>query len=58
VTIGDVTFDFEPTGGFDADYLPARRGADDRLDGSSRTRAHERLAAKRARKRPSDEDES
>jgi GTP-binding protein len=57
VAIGDVTFDFEPAAGFEADYLPARRGSDDRLDASTRTRAHERLAAKRARKLPADEDE-
>jgi GTP-binding protein len=52
VTIGDVTFDFEPTGGADEEYLPTRRGVDERLDSSNRTRAAERLAAKRARKRP------
>jgi GTPase len=56
VTIGGVTFDFEPTGGVDEEYLPTRRGADERLGGSTRTRAHERLAAKRARK-SSDGDE-
>jgi GTP-binding protein len=55
VTIGDVTFDFEPTGG--ADYQPTRRGADGRLDAPTRTRAAERLAAKRAR-RAQDEDDS
>ena len=33
VTIGDVTFDFEPTGGVDEeDYVATRRGADVRLD--------------------------
>jgi GTP-binding protein len=58
VTIGDVTFDFEPTGGVDeADYLPTRRGFDERLDPANRTRAHERLAAKRARKRSTDDDD-
>jgi GTP-binding protein len=60
VTIGDVTFDFEPTGGVQAEeqYLPTRRGSDQRLETSARSRAHERLEAKRARKRPSeDEDE-
>jgi GTP-binding protein len=57
VTIGDVSFDFEPTAGIDeTDYLPTRRGTDLRVDAPSRTRAHERLAAKRARKRTSDED--
>jgi GTPase len=52
VTIGDVTFDFEPTGGIDeAEYAPMRRGHDDRLDiGPKRPRAEERLAAKRGRR--------
>jgi GTPase len=57
VTIGGVTFDFEPTGGVDdSAYAPTRRGFDDRLDPNGRTRAHERLAAKKAR-RTQDEDE-
>jgi GTPase len=49
VTIGPVTFDFEPTGGV-GDYLPTRRGTDERLEAHTRTRAEERLAAKRARR--------
>jgi GTP-binding protein len=57
VAIGDVTFDFEPAGGMDTEYQPARRGSDARLDGSSRTRAHERLAAKRARKQPGEDEQ-
>jgi GTP-binding protein len=57
VTIGAVTFDFEPTAGVDeSDYLPTRRGTDLRVDAPTRTRAHERLAAKKARKRSSDDD--
>jgi GTP-binding protein len=57
VTIGDVTFDFEPSGGMADDaYAPTRRGADDRLETSSRTRAEERLAAKRARRQHSDDE--
>ncbi|MBE7187314.1 GTPase ObgE, partial [Jatrophihabitans endophyticus] len=56
VTIGDVTFDFEPTGGIDLDagesandeWTPSRRGTDVRLETSNRTPAHERLAAKKA----------
>jgi GTP-binding protein len=56
VTIGGVTFDFEPTGGIDeADYQPTRRGHDERLATSSRTRPAERLAAKRSRRTPEDE---
>ena len=58
VTIGAVTFDFEPTGGIDAEYHPVRRGSDERLESSTRTRAHERLAAKRARKLRTDEDDT
>lgn len=51
VTIGDVTFDFEPTGGIDEEaYLPTRRGFDQRLDTSTRSRAQDRLAAKKARR--------
>ncbi|HET6876953.1 MAG TPA: Obg family GTPase CgtA, partial [Jatrophihabitans sp.] len=52
VTIGGVTFDFEPSGGIDEeDYLPTRRGEDIRVDtGPRRTTAHERLAAKKARR--------
>ena len=54
VTIGDVTFDFEPAGGVaeEAAYLPTRRGYDERLDVSSRARAAKRLAAKRSRREP------
>jgi GTP-binding protein len=51
VTIGDVTFDFEPTLGMaDADYQPTRRGTDTRLDQSTRVGSDERLAAKKARR--------
>ena len=58
VTIGDVTFDWEPTGGVLAEeYAPTRRGFDERLDSSTRTRAQERLAAKKARRSSGDEDE-
>ena len=51
VTIGDVTFDFEPSGGVADEYLPTRRGHDERLDTGSRPRAEDRLAAKKARRR-------
>ncbi|MEP6851338.1 MAG: GTPase ObgE [bacterium] len=51
VTIGDVTFDFEPTGGMADDaYIPTRRGNDVRLEDSGRVGADVRLAAKRARR--------
>jgi GTP-binding protein len=57
VTIGDVTFDFEPTGGIaDEAYIPSRRGSDERLASSTRARAEDRLAAKKAR-RAHDDDE-
>jgi GTP-binding protein len=53
VTIGEVTFDFEPSAGIDEDdYLPTRRGADERLESPHRVRATERLAAKKARRVP------
>ena len=45
VTIGDVTFDFEPTGGAD-DYRPTRRGTD-RGCPVDRVRADERLRRRR-----------
>ncbi|MCW2675644.1 MAG: uncharacterized protein JWR70_684, partial [Modestobacter sp.] len=57
ITVGDVTFDWEPT-------LPAGtlsieetaglggRGTDTRLESDSRARANERLAAKKARRVP------
>jgi GTPase len=58
VTIGDVTFDFEPSAGFDEEaFQPTRRGADLRMEtGPRRTSAAERLAAKRARHRHVDEE--
>jgi len=57
VTIGHVTFDFEPTAGIDEDaYLPTRRGTDERLETSTRARAAERLAAKKARRAHAEDD--
>jgi GTP-binding protein len=57
VTIGDVTFDFEPT--LPAGTLTAEetaglggRGTDVRIDAPHRIRAAERLAAKKARRVP------
>jgi GTPase len=51
VTIGDVSFDFEPTAGLgDDEYVPTRRGFDERLETSNRARAEDRLAAKKARR--------
>ena len=55
VTIGEVSFDFEPTAGLDdANYVPTRRGSDERLDPSTRRGADQRLAAKKARRRSND----
>ena len=51
VTIGDVSFDFEPTLGMaDEEYHATRRGSDDRLENVTRPDADDRLAAKRARR--------
>ncbi len=51
VTIGDVTFDFEPSGGVsEQEFAPSRRGADERLASDARVRADERLAAKKSRR--------
>jgi len=56
VTIGEVTFDFEPGGGIeDVEYQPTRRGADARLETETRTRASERFAAKKARRAHADD---
>jgi len=58
VTIGGVTFDFEPASALadEVEFNPTRRGADERFDRSTRPRADQRLAAKRARRKHSDED--
>jgi GTP-binding protein len=57
VTIGDVTFDWEPS--LPAGTLTAEetaglggRGTDSRVDAPHRVRANERLAAKKARRVP------
>jgi GTP-binding protein len=55
VTIGEVTFDFEPAAG--VDYVPSRRGTDERLEGWTRARAQDRLAAKKARRVRDDDSE-
>ncbi len=58
VTIGEVTFDWEPTLRFGAAALPGAvpgpRGTDPRLDDNSRVGAADRRAAKRARRRHAD----
>jgi GTP-binding protein len=57
VTIGDVTFDWVPTLRASASPMGGR-GTDERLEATSRRRADERLAARKARKVAYDEDES
>jgi len=58
VTIGEVTFDWEPTLRLGAAALPGAvpgpRGSDPRLEGTDRLGAAGRLAAKRARRRRTD----
>jgi GTPase len=57
VRIGEMTFDFEPTAGVtEADYVPTRRGSDERLAADNRRRADQRLSAKRARRQHVDYD--
>ncbi len=59
VTIGGVTFDFEPSDGVaEAAYQPTRRGHDERFEVRSRIRAAQRYAAKRARRGAGELDES
>jgi GTP-binding protein len=59
VRIGDVTFDFEPTQGDVADeFVPGRRGSDERLDRSHRPGAADRLAAKKGRRPSGSADEA
>ncbi len=51
VTIGEVTFDWQPTGAQVSDeVVPGPRGTDSRLAEDRRTRAADRLAARRARR--------
>ncbi len=55
VTIGSVTFDWHPSAAME--LVPGHRGSDSRLESTSRPRADERLAAKRARRQSSDPDD-
>jgi GTP-binding protein len=50
VTIGEMTFDWEPTLGAGANTLMTRRGTDARLDRSDRPGAGQRLAARKSRR--------
>ncbi|GAA1699789.1 GTPase ObgE [Fodinicola feengrottensis] len=53
VTIGPVTFDWEPVG---TELVLGRRGEDNRLDRSNRPGASARLAAKKARRSHTDDE--
>jgi len=56
VTIGDVTFDWQPASVIDEPAVViGHRGTDPRLDQSARPRATDRLEAKRARRRSPDD---
>src|SRR6185437_6377238 len=52
VTIGDMTFDWEPQTPAGVDVMPTGRGTDARLDRNDRVGAAERKAARRERRRP------
>jgi GTP-binding protein len=54
VTVGDVTFDWEPTLTAGAGAVLTGRGTDVRLEQSDRVRADERFAAKKSRRRGED----
>ena len=55
VRIGDMTFDWQPSG---EEYVPTRRGFDERLENNTRVGAAERRAAKRARRQPAGDDDT
>jgi len=55
VTIGDVTFDWEPQTPAGVDVAPSERGTDARLERSDRVSAAERKAARRERRQDAEE---
>jgi len=55
VTIGEVSFDWEPQTPAGVDVVPSGRGTDARLDRSERASADERKEARRARRSERDE---
>jgi GTP-binding protein len=57
VTIGDVTFDWEPQTPSGIDTVMTRRGTDARLEGNDRVGADERKAARRQRRTAGDDAE-
>jgi GTP-binding protein len=54
VTIGDITFDWEPQTPSGVDHPPSSRGTDARLDRTERVTAAERKAARRRRRERGD----
>lgn len=50
VRIGAVEFDWQPTRHADSDFVPGRLGTDYRLEEQNRSRAAERLAARKSRR--------
>jgi GTP-binding protein len=54
VTIGEVTFDWEPQTPSGVDTVMTRRGTDARLEGTDRVGADERKAARRQRREHGD----
>src|SRR5271154_1555619 len=57
VTIGEVTFDWEPQTPSGVDTMMSRRGTDARLENTDRVGADERKAARRQRREHGDSDE-
>ncbi len=57
VTIGQISFDWEPAIDAGEEFVPSGRGTDHRLEQNERVGAAERLEAKRARRRSSSDDE-
>jgi GTP-binding protein len=57
VTIGAVTFDWEPQTAAGVDITMTGRGTDIRIDQSDRIGAAERKIARRERRRPGSDDE-
>jgi GTP-binding protein len=57
VTIGDVTFDWEPSTPAGIAAVLSGRGTDRRLEQTTRTRAADRLAARVERRRHRGDDE-
>ncbi|MGH3658354.1 MAG: GTPase ObgE [Micromonosporaceae bacterium] len=55
VQIGDIEFEWQPTLYAGEEFVPGNRGTDYRLDSTTRTGAAERLEARKARRRRTDD---